>query len=272
MDIEQEKKNFLSLLRSCYQAGLTNNSNLHLLIPNYKFDPKRVYIKEKVLNQYGLGGENFWYIICPSLKQEGYLESFDDPNYAPNITRREYYERFPDYADKIKKIKELSKKLTPAVNFSRLVKDPNNDHDEEMRKTILEIDKYEKELAQVKEWADNNFPHAFIVNEEKILNKDVKIEPEVKQLSDGDKKKLYILEKLKNRWDIASEIQDSRYNRRIGLANRDQQTGKKIRFSWKNHTLWQQECRIDYYELTDILNSLKVEGLLVEFETINPGR
>lgn len=69
------------------------------------------------MRQYEFGGTDFWEIICPSLKEGGWLESFEDPNIVsgPN----DYYERFPSYKKLKEKIRRLNDTLLPGYSFAK---------------------------------------------------------------------------------------------------------------------------------------------------------
>lgn len=65
----------------------------------------------------------------------------------------------------------------------------------------------------------------------------------------ADRKKLYILEKLKEEWDL---------------------TPDKAKISHIKHSQWIRECNItDYYEFKAVLNALKKEGLINSFEFLS---
>jgi len=81
----------------------------------------------------------------------------------------------------------------------------------------------------------------------------VKIPP-VKELSSADKKKLFILEKLKEEWDLAPHNTDP----------------VKIKIAGNRVHRWMNEVGIDYYQLTTILMSFEVEDLIIKHESINP--
>jgi hypothetical protein len=68
-------------------------------------------------------------------------------------------------------------------------------------------------------------------------------------LSNTDKKKLYVLEKLKDEYDL---------------------TPNEARISPKKHAQWIREGNItDYYEFEAVLNNLKKEGLIISFDFLS---
>ena len=72
---------------------------------------------------------------------------------------------------------------------------------------------------------------------------------ETTTLSVVNKKKLCILEKLKEEWDL---------------------TPVQAKISSKKHSQWIRECNIiDYYEFEAVLNALEKEGLINSFEFVS---
>ena len=68
-------------------------------------------------------------------------------------------------------------------------------------------------------------------------------------LSTAETKKLCILEKLKEEWDL---------------------TPVQAKISSKKHSQWKRECNItDYYEFEAVLNALEKEGLINSFEFVS---
>lgn len=85
-----------------------------------------------------------------------------------------------------------------------------------------------------------------VVEKEKI--------PPVKELSAAEKKKLAVLEKLKEEWDLAPK-------------NAKQ---IELKISGDRAYEWMVELGIDYDQLRNILLSFKEENLIINFESINP--
>jgi len=105
--------------------------------------------------------------------------------------------------------------------------------------------------------------------EELEVNKSVKT-PEKKNLSAADKKKLFILEKLKNEWDLVSKQNNGPIMVHGVFAYESRAYEKRI--SAEKLVLWKQECGIDHYDLEDILKGFQDNSLLESFEFINPYR
>ncbi len=76
--------------------------------------------------------------------------------------------------------------------------------------------------------------------------KDKKNEVLPQQISKADVKKLYILERLKDEWDLAPK----------------KINGKKISVSEQTHTVWQRKCDINYNQLGNILGTFEEESLI----------
>ncbi|MFZ3029820.1 MAG: hypothetical protein WA095_02385, partial [Minisyncoccia bacterium] len=88
---------------------------------------------------------------------------------------------------------------------------------------------------------------------EKTVPEKEKVAP-VKELSPADKKKLFILEKLKEDWDLAPK--DGRQ--------------VQLKISGDQVYEWMMELGINYYSLENILLGFKKEGLIIKYESINP--
>jgi len=72
----------------------------------------------------------------------------------------------------------------------------------------------------------------------------------IPSLSAADEKKLCILEKLKEEWDLIPD---------------------EAKISYRKHFQWTKECNIsDYYEFEAILKNLQREGLIKSFRFVNP--
>lgn len=107
------------------------------------------------------------------------------------------------------------------------------------------------------------FNHDFSADEIKFLTNQIQAlsqsanepaKPKVTNLSTADQKKLLILEKLKEEWDLTPNAGET-----------------KVSYQ-KFHT-WMKECGItDWYELENILKLLKQEGLITKFQIIGAAR
>ncbi|MBA3733377.1 hypothetical protein H0W91_03305 [Patescibacteria group bacterium] len=174
MDIKQKEQEFLSLLKASYEAQLTH-------VPEEKIggvirDSKNVIIKEATLKQYGFGERDFWDIICPSLKQQGYLESYDDSDQALNVNRSKYYETFPEYNKKLK-LQELSESLPLQYTKESLYKygkahfQNNGLGLEKLKEMQVKVEKIKEDIKRFKYKADEDYEHIFVINEAKIAEK-----------------------------------------------------------------------------------------------------
>lgn len=118
-------------------------------------------------------------------------------------------------------------------------------------------------FEEVYELYESIFSHEYNTDEIKFLTNQVQVfsqstnqqtEPKVTNLSAADQKKLFILEKLKAEWDLTPDAGATK------ISNQ------------KYHS-WMRECGItDWYELENILNILKQEGLIVSFRNIGAAR
>lgn len=195
MNIEEQKEKFLDLLRTAYKAkqsrlkteglsGILNSHDIGESLDNFEQE-NRVKINEDALAEFGLQGTVFWEIICPSLKEEGYIEDFGDPNNIPE----EYYKRFDRYEKLKKKLKELEESLPASYSFSfAKVRETfqlgnevyNRMEDGRIIKSIEnEIEKTEKEYNQVLGLARKLYPF-FVINEDKLINDDTNKESKLK--------------------------------------------------------------------------------------------
>ncbi len=165
MDIEEQKRKFLDILRTTYKAKRANwkESGLNSIgkdvgysfgesLEDYEKE-ERVRISEDILIKYGLEGRDFWDIICPSLKEDGVLKSFGNPNDIP----AEYYKR-SGCEELQNKLRELYKELS----VSRM-------GDGQKSKGIEdEMKKIEKELAPTMRLVRNFYPF-FVVDKNKLF-------------------------------------------------------------------------------------------------------
>lgn len=204
MDIEEQKKKFLDLLRTAYKAGLTTNQEMAELgmagligIP----DPEQVSIKKATLARYGFNNPDFWDIICPSLKEDGYLKSYD----AFMCGYQDFYNSIPAYKNLTEKIFALNQTLPRGYALHRadagqsLYKANSNPYDPRgtggryASDIEKEIDKLEEDLDAVEKKELANYPHVFVVNAEKLLDSSDKTIPETIYIS--PKKGIYIDDK-----------------------------------------------------------------------------
>lgn len=78
-----------------------------------------------------------------------------------------------------------------------------------------------------------------------------------------------ILSKIKGRWDLSPQTPDeTRYDIHY-LYSRDVVV---VRIGQTEHAEWRREANLNYYEFCDILENLKNNGLIVDFEFLNESR
>ena len=88
-------------------------------------------------------------------------------------------------------------------------------------------------------------------------------------LSVAEKKKLYILEKLKEEWDLTPQKNENPTMIQAGLYFYERSAGE-TRVSQQKFSAWERECGIsDWYELENILTIFKQEGLIINFSIHN---
>lgn len=89
------------------------------------------------------------------------------------------------------------------------------------------------------------------------------------ELSVADKKKLFILEKLKEEWDLTPKTDDEPVMFQAGMKAHLRLAGETT-ISHSKISSWMQESGInDWYELKNILEILKHEGLISNFQSLN---
>ncbi len=125
---------------------------------------------------------------------------------------------------------------------------------------------------EVYELYDTTFNHAYAEDELKSLTDAVQklsqsakqsTEPKETNLSAADKKKLFILEKLKEEWDLTPKNNSEKVTIQTG----------ETKISSQKFNSWMRESGItDWYELENILNILKQEGLISKFKIIGASR
>jgi len=175
MDIEEQKNKFLKLLRESYyaQKTLSDENKLYIVTPSQvkAENEKEVFVKEKILEQYGFSGTDFWEIICPSLKQEGVIAYFRDPNIISK--EDEYYEQYEEYKKLKKEIMELNEEIPSSYSFAKFfrpelrAKNSPLVEPEKSRVAFIEeeMEKKEKRLRMIRELLDSNYPHKFLITE-----------------------------------------------------------------------------------------------------------
>jgi hypothetical protein len=120
------------------------------------------------------------------------------------------------------------------------------------------------EVAEHGGWADKDERHYRFYETLLALEKMKEIEirdlrkeevPPTKEISSADKKRLFILEKLKEEWDLAAE----------GSSGHGHLSyyGKSSRIPSVRFNKWLSECGIDFYQFQEILATFKQEDLIL---------
>jgi|AntRauTorcE11897_2_1112592.scaffolds.fasta_scaffold00996_9 hypothetical protein len=105
MDIETQKKNFIKLLQSSFNAHrVVEYGNAYF--QDKELGDNEICIKESTLTEYSLGGRSFWEIICPELQDAGILKTYEDPinKKFSDYKERSQFKFFEEEKDKILKI------------------------------------------------------------------------------------------------------------------------------------------------------------------------
>jgi len=168
MDIVKEKEKFISLLRLTYNARKTNGAGI---LDDGNFE--RIHIGQQILFKYGFDGRDFWEIICPALKEEGYLKSFHDPFFS--FTIQTSLEKDSQYMDLKKKRSELDMSLPSSYSLAKSLSGKSEEEfmnsivlpgDEKRRIKYIEgqIKEVDKNLENIENYRKKNFYHEFIVN------------------------------------------------------------------------------------------------------------
>lgn len=133
-------------------------------------------------------------------------------------------------------------------------------------------------FEEVYEIYDSTFNHDYEVTELKNLTDEVQKlsqsanqSPEQKEnnLSIADRKKLFILEKLKEEWDLTPKNNSDHVTIQTGIGTDLVQAGETT-ISNQKFLSWISEGGIgDWHELENILNILKQEGLILKFQNLN---
>jgi len=86
-------------------------------------------------------------------------------------------------------------------------------------------------------------------------------------LTPANKKKLCILEKLKEEWDLTPK---GPVSERAGLASYRVRPGGETQISQPKFYSWMRECDVgDLYEFKNILAGFQEAGLISKFEIFN---
>ena len=125
------------------------------------------------------------------------------------------------------------------------------------------------------------FNHEYNEDEIKVLTNQVQVfgqsanqtaEPNGSNLSTADHKKLFILEKLKEEWDLTPKTDSEPVTFQAGMKARLRLAGE-TKVSSQKFNSWMRESGItDWYELENILNILQQEGLISKFRIIGAAR
>jgi hypothetical protein len=201
MNIKEQKDNFLDLLRSEYKAKQSRwkeKGHEAILDGSYfansldDFEKENLLkISDDILKKYGFDGSDFWEIICPSLKEDGYIKDFGDPNNIPHG----YYEKNDMYTELKMKLNNLNEKLPYNYLLAKstgLIK--GDDITKYSEVYNCDIESIEREIEEIQKAYDyfigflrNSYPF-FIVNKDRLkinLQKDAEVENKEISFIDG---------------------------------------------------------------------------------------
>jgi len=89
-------------------------------------------------------------------------------------------------------------------------------------------------------------------------------------MNTANEKILYILEKLKEEWDLVPKKDVVKRDAGLGRGSKivtHYKHPREARISSQRLWPWMQECGIDYHQLEYILRTLEQEGLIIKFRT-----
>lgn len=144
--------------------------------------------------------------------------------------------------------------------------------------TAYKVEAKSPRFEEVYELYESIFNHEYNADEIKSLTNQVQLlsqsseqpsEKKVTNLSAADQKKLLLLEKLKEEWDLTPKQNSDPVMVRTGIGTHLVKAGLATVSNQKFHS-WMNQCGIsDWYEFESILNILKQEGLISKFENLN---
>jgi hypothetical protein len=144
--------------------------------------------------------------------------------------------------------------------------------------TAYKVEAMSPRFEEVYELYESIFNHEYNADEIKYLTNQVQLlspsskqpsEKKVTNLSAADQKKLLLLEKLKEEWDLTPKQNSDPVMVRTGIGTHLVKAGLATISNQKFHS-WMNQCGIsDWYEFESILNILKQEGLISKFENLN---
>lgn len=149
MDIEKQKGLFLSILKA------KNNRDEKVIIPN------------DILVENGLNSRTFWGVICPSLKEDGILVSYDDPEVYSNDIFNDFEYKKLSFEKQLLLEDRVGYARTAYRNNTLEVKGSSNYTIEVLDKGIEEIDKKIDEL--VNKLKKKSY-YIFVINIDKLEN------------------------------------------------------------------------------------------------------
>lgn len=166
MDIETNKTEFINLLRNVYVAKQNNLETYAPLLESFDVSNEDLSIREDILKQYSFGDRVFWEIICQSLKYDGVLRSFEDPE----IVMHTHFKESPRHIRLSTKLGELRKKLPHnyyPVNLN--IKEFSKNEIEKYKGVVSEIEKITTELDRLEAHFMSKYVHLFVVDKEVLF-------------------------------------------------------------------------------------------------------
>lgn len=144
------------------------------------------------------------------------------------------------------------------------------------KSTAYKIEPMQPRFDEVCNVYDKTFDHTYNAQEIQQLTDKIqslssiqKITEQKIELSIADKKKLFILEKLKEEWDLTPKTDDEPVMFQTGMKAHLRLAGETT-ISHQKFSSWMRECGIsDWYELKNIFEILKQEGLISKFQNLN---
>lgn len=123
---------------------------------------------------------------------------------------------------------------------------------------LSRFESYKADIDELCDFIEKEGKRKFIDETKQEYQSGVQAQLNAKDLlSAADKKKLCVLEKLKEEWDLVPK----KNNETI-----------KTDVSWQKLIQWEEECGVDYNQLKNILQGFLDENLIVSFNLYNPAR
>lgn len=174
MTIEEQKTELVKLLISAYKARKARG--VFLLGDDGNFE--RIVIGQTTLLKYGFDTkeEDFWEIICPLLKEEGFIKEYPDRFFIG--LQDKLLKNHVDYKKLREELSKLDSELPPSYSFAKTFSGKSTEdflssvvmlgvEKDRIREIEKEIDRISNSLTEIEEKAKQDY--TFIVNSKNLL-------------------------------------------------------------------------------------------------------